>query len=166
MTVSDWVSVASAVVSVAAFAVSIVAIRQRARYHPQPSLEIEWSDRLEPVSGLFFRSATVRNHGDAPARDLTVTIPTATRVGEGDWFTENILEPGHSRTFRVPVVDGVSVGQGGTGAVYLREGAPDTYRLLTPSVVIRWRQVPFSAGPRKMTSRAPKTPDLLNGETA
>ena len=151
------------VFSAGALVVSWIAYRQRVRYHPQPKLMLEWSERIEPTSGLFFRRATIFNRGDAVARRVQVEVrPSETTP----WHAVEEIEPGKSLTIRVPVVDGVKLTHGARGVSFDRVGAPENYRFVTPTVFVRWIQVPLDAKPRIAKWTAPKTPDLLAGDVS
>jgi hypothetical protein len=166
VTTSDWIALGAAVVALGALWVSVAAFRQKARYHPQPKLIVSWSHRLEPSSGLFLRSATVTNHGDAPARDLTIEVPTARTEGGQAWVSAQVLEPSQSWSTKVPVVDRVVKSPSVRGVSYERTGDPGDYAFITPTVVLRWRQPPFSGRRKHLRSRAPHTPNMLAGETS
>jgi hypothetical protein len=164
-TISDSGTVAAVALSVLALLVSWLAYRQRARFHAQPKLVVEWGERLQPVDdGLFLRESVIVNHGDASARDLRVGVEF-TADKDRPWLIVDVLEPGHRTRLSVPVVDGVSQGEGAYGTIYQRIGDPATYRFVTPRVTLRWRQAPFGGKIRKFTERAPHTPNMLDGET-
>lgn len=154
-----WVAVAAFLLSLAAFILSIRAFRQRARYHPQPKLLIEWGD-VEPFGGLWVRSATLVNHGDAPARDIRIEVEFAA-TSERPWESADVLNEGERFQFGAPVIDGVRHGWGAYGESYERDADPKTYRVVTPTVVVRWRQAPFDKEPKPLKLRAPETPNSI-----
>lgn len=65
---------------------------------------------------------------------------------------------------QAPCVDRVTKGYGAMGVVYDREGAKEDYKFVTPTLTIRWRQAPFDQEPKRLTSKAPATPDVFGGD--
>ncbi len=150
------------VFSAGALVISWVAYRQRVRYHPQPKMMLEWSERLDPDSGLFFRRAYIINRGDAVARHVIVNVaPSQTTP----WTVIEAIEPGQSERLSIPVVDGVSWKQEAIGISYGRSGTPESYKFVTPVVSVSWIQVPLDGKPKVRKWTAPKTPDMRSGET-
>jgi hypothetical protein len=167
LSLSDWIALGAVVVALAALVVSIAAFRQRARYHPQPKLVLVWEDKLRPIgNGLFGRAATIHNHGDAGARDLQLDVSTGIPNTGGAWHRETVLEPGSEAHIIAPVINDVTTGYGSMGRVYNRQADPATYAFVTPTVTARWRQAPFGGKPREKRWRAPRTPNLKEGETS
>lgn len=164
-TISDYGTVAAITLSILALLLSWLAYRQRARYHSQPKLLVEWGEGVYPVNdGLMARDAVIVNHGDASARDLRVEVEYTSET-DRPWLAADVLEPGQRIGLTVPVVDGVSQGEGAYGTIFLRHGDPATYKFVTPRVTMRWRQAPFGGKTQKLVERAPHTPDMLNGES-
>jgi hypothetical protein len=146
--------------SIVALVFSVIAYRQRIKFHPQPHLVPEWSKRVDPSSGFFFRSCTLWNHGDAPARDLEITTDSGTSSDGSPWDKSVVLEPGKHFDFRVPLVDRV-VQTVQAGLVhYDRSGDPGDYRTVTPTVTVTRLQPPFEGKRQSAQLRPPPTPDI------
>lgn len=164
-TVNNLVAVGAGVVAIVSLFVSIAAYRQRARYHPQAKLVVEWGKGIEPLSGLFFRDCIVYNHGDAPARDFDAEVSTGEGLDGFPWMHKDVLEPGQNTRFRVPVVGSV-VKEMRAGVVHYSHPGQAHYKFETPVLKLKWRQPPFDRRPRRMRVKGPHTPNLLSGETS
>lgn len=151
------------VISLASLGVAWRALRQGTRLRAQPKLVHNWSDVSAPNNGIFFRTLTLSNHGDAAARDIRIEVEYVDLSDSHTWWQrENEIEPGANCSVIVPIVDAVSQSLTGYGDVVLdRKGAPETYAFVTPTVTVRWRQAPYDRDCSERI-RAPKTPDLLN----
>jgi hypothetical protein len=151
--------------SLAAIIISVVAYRQRIKYHPQPFLDVEWDTKLTPYSGIFVRYGQLFNHGDAPARDVRLSVTSGITKNGEPWMKQEIIQPSKFMNVIAPVVDRVTMGQGGIGLVFNREGDPADYKFVTPVLTVTWRQPPFEGKQHLKPFTAPHTPDLKNGET-
>ena len=161
-TMSDSGTVAALAISVLALLLSWLSFRRQVGVHPQPKLVVEWSERLHPDdTGLLLREAFIVNHGDERARDLRVDIEF---TAQSPWLRADVLEPAERLRLEVPVVDGVSWGEGSEGVAFQRHGDPTTYRFVTPRITMRWRQAPFRGKLHTSVELAPHTPNMLDGE--
>jgi hypothetical protein len=160
---NDLISLGALLVSIFAIVLSVRTGRQAARYHPQPKLIEEWDGLEVAGGGLFVRLGSLHNRGDAPARDLRISVEYASTE---PWQAHELLAPGEKLMLQIPVVDRMSIGEGAAGTAYNRDGDRRDYKFVTPRVTMSWRQAPFDGKPRKKLILPPKTPDMLNGETS
>lgn len=161
--------VTTAVLSLAAIILSIVAIVQNARYRPRPHFSVEWPGVVfENEQGVLVTECRISNDGDAIARNVRVRVTgrgISSRVA--NWVRWNEVKPGAEPfILQVPLeranFDYVSLG---VTALTRVEGAPLPARhgeiprtrpdTLRPVVVISYR-----GRIRPVKERAPK----LSGE--
>lgn len=158
MALSGWLSIAAIVLSGGSLIVAILALRQSARLRAQPKLVPRWAESIEPHNGLFVRFMTLYNYGDATASDIQVFVRYA---AQAPWVSYDTIDPGGSERIAVPLVDGMTWRPGVQAATYQREGRDEPYKLVTPTVTVKWRQAPYGGRHKQLRRKAPKTPQLL-----
>jgi hypothetical protein len=124
----------------------------------------EWNEVGAPNNGIFFRTLSLSNHGDAPARDIRIEVQYVDGVPGKPWQHETVIEPGAVCTVVVPIVDAVSRSKTGYGEILLeRKADPSTYKFVRPTVTVYWRQAPLD---RNFHERilAPRSPDPFSAD--
>ena len=101
-TASFVLALLALVASVASAVAAGWAVRQTWKYQRRARLHLEWPTAVSLAGGHAWHSASVAivNHGNAPARDVTVLAST---VDGGDLLTLREIPEGESVTINVPV---------------------------------------------------------------
>lgn len=153
MGISEWSSWLAIAISLAALVLSWLAFRQKARYHPQPKLVLEW-DEVTTARKFPMQRVHVADHGDAAARDLRLLVETTARYPRS-WEDRVALEPGEFWICDIPLVDGLDWGYGGLGQTFIATG-PEP-RPVRPVARLTWRQPPFGGRVQSMRVRVPES---------
>jgi hypothetical protein len=134
-TASFVLALLALIASVASAVAAGWAVRQTWKYQRRARLHLEWPVNVSLAGGHSWHSAsvTIVNHGNAPARDVTVLAST---VEGGDLLTLREIPEGEAVTINVPVefVRRLSAVPG----MFERKGAAGTLRPVT--VTLRWRK--------------------------
>ena len=134
-TASFVLALLALIASVASAVAAGWAVRQTWKYQRRARLHLEWPASVSLAGGHAWHSAAVAivNHGNAPARDVTVLAST---VDGGDLLTLREIPEGEAVTINVPVeyVRKLSAVPG----MFERKGAAGRPRPVT--VTLRWRK--------------------------
>ncbi len=101
-TASFVLALLALIASIASAVAAGWAVRQTWKYQRRARLHLEWPRAVSLAGGHSWHSAAVAivNHGNAPARDVTVAAST---VQGGDLLTLREIPEGDSVTVNVPV---------------------------------------------------------------
>lgn len=148
-----WLAAGALAVSLGSLVVAIGSLIQNHRFKPRPHFSFEWAGDVFEVNGVLVTLCRVWNDGDAPARNVRLTVNARgvdCKLQAWDWWTE-VLPGAEKHGFEVPLepCEYNWVGPGGMKSVMPLPGAPDPSRpgqpgrirtnVLRPVVAVKYR---------------------------